>query len=156
MNAYQTRGGSIELANKRMGSAAVIMNDEGKVLLVKHNYGRFNWELPGGYAEQYESLEETAVREVFEETGLQVRATGLSGLYYEPSSDMHHTVFVCTQEDAAARPDPDESEISECGYWSVDALPRPISSFTMTRIQDALNTQPQFSLTTVSDRKWFE
>jgi 8-oxo-dGTP diphosphatase len=46
------------------GSAAVILNDAGHVLLVKHTYGRLNWELPGGGAEPNESMMATAVREV--------------------------------------------------------------------------------------------
>lgn len=126
------------------------------MLLVKHDYGRFNWELPGGYAERDESLEQTAVREVLEETGLSVRADRLSGLYYEEHIDMHHTVFVCSQTDVLAQPTPGASEISECGYWSVDALPRPISSFTIARIQDALQTTRSISLTKVGEREWFE
>lgn len=55
---------------KKLGAAAVILNDAGHVLLVRHTYGRLNWELPGGYAEAAESIVETAIREVREETGL--------------------------------------------------------------------------------------
>lgn len=35
-------------AGKRLGAAAVIEKDQNCVLLVKHNYGKINWELPGG------------------------------------------------------------------------------------------------------------
>jgi 8-oxo-dGTP pyrophosphatase MutT (NUDIX family) len=48
----------------RLGAAAVILNDAGHVLLVKHTYGRLNWELPGGGAEAGESIIATAIREV--------------------------------------------------------------------------------------------
>ncbi|MDU0200884.1 NUDIX hydrolase [Paenibacillus sp. MAH-36] len=57
---------------KLIGAAAVILDSEGKVLLVKHSYGKNNWDLPGGKAEEDESAQETAKREVHEEVGLKV------------------------------------------------------------------------------------
>lgn len=47
------------MTSKRIGAAAVIVDDGGRVLLVKHSYGRLNWELPGGGAEVNESAEES-------------------------------------------------------------------------------------------------
>jgi 8-oxo-dGTP diphosphatase len=78
-----------------MGAAAVIANDAGAVLLVRHSYGRLNWELPGGASEPGESIVETALREVREETGLRAVAERLTGVYYEPELDAHHFVFRC-------------------------------------------------------------
>ncbi len=54
----------------------------GKNLMVKHTYGRENWELPGGVAEFNESIVETALREAREEMGLQVAAENTTGIYY--------------------------------------------------------------------------
>jgi 8-oxo-dGTP diphosphatase len=47
---------------KWIGAAAVILDSEERVLLVKHSYGKNNWDLPGGKAEDNESAEETAKR----------------------------------------------------------------------------------------------
>jgi 8-oxo-dGTP pyrophosphatase MutT (NUDIX family) len=44
------------------------------------------WGLPGGRIDAGESAIEAAVREVLEETGLQVRVTGLVGVYSEPAT----------------------------------------------------------------------
>jgi 8-oxo-dGTP pyrophosphatase MutT (NUDIX family) len=52
------------MRNRRIGAAAVIVNDEGGVPLVKQTYGRLNWELPGGAGEAGESPDETVLREV--------------------------------------------------------------------------------------------
>lgn len=52
--------------NKLIGAASLILDDENKILLVKHSYGKCNWDLPGGKSEEKESAEETAKREVNE------------------------------------------------------------------------------------------
>lgn len=52
------------MPNKQVGGAAVILNSEGRILLVKHNYGKYNREIPGGLSEKNESAEDTAKREV--------------------------------------------------------------------------------------------
>src|SRR5213593_4202130 len=57
---------------RKIGAAAVILDVDGGVLLVKQTYGRLNWELPGGAAEAGESPDDTVLREVQEETGLAV------------------------------------------------------------------------------------
>jgi 8-oxo-dGTP diphosphatase len=140
---------------KKVGAAAFIADAEGRVLLVKHTYGQLNWELPGGGGEVGESPVETAVREVQEETGLTVVAQHMTGSYYTPENEMCHFVFRCERVEEAV-PCPDLTEISECGFWPVNALPRPISDWTVLRIQDAVDGN-QFALpTTIGPRVWLE
>ena len=91
-----------------------------------------------------------------EETSLRVRAERLSGLYYEPEIDMHHFVFACVRLDDTEIPLPDRHEISECSYWPLDALPRPISDFTIRRMHEALAGQPVTAITRVPTRTWFD
>ena len=140
----------------RMGAAAVIVDEGGQVLLVKLTYGRRNWELPGGNTEPGESAEETALREVREETGLRVRAVRLTSVYYEADTDMHHFVFVCRRRDDSETLRPDGVEISECKYWAPDALPRPISDFTVRRIHDAMSEATVTSIHVVPPRQWLD
>ncbi|RSM65146.1 NUDIX domain-containing protein [Kibdelosporangium aridum] len=50
-----------------------------KILFIRRDPGAFlggRWELPGGTVEKDEPPEETAIREIAEETGLKVRVTG--------------------------------------------------------------------------------
>jgi ADP-ribose pyrophosphatase YjhB (NUDIX family) len=49
-----------------------------------------NWTLPGGMQDLGESITQTAVREVREETGLDVELTGLIGIYTDPGHQAHH------------------------------------------------------------------
>ena len=57
-----------------IGAMALIQDEQGRVLVVEHTYRRqVPWGLPGGWLKTAESPEAGLMREVFEETGLQVR-----------------------------------------------------------------------------------
>jgi 8-oxo-dGTP pyrophosphatase MutT (NUDIX family) len=135
----------------------VITDGEGRVLLVHHTYGELNWEIPGGVLEVRESAEAAAVREVREETGAVVEIERLSGVYWEPgwaAGGGHHFVFRARL--AAGSPPPvvaDSAEISAVGWFARDALPRPISDFTVRRIDDALSDRTP-SVSVVAARTW--
>jgi 8-oxo-dGTP diphosphatase len=122
-----------------LGAACAIFDGTGRVLLVRHTYGRLNWELPGGGSEPGESPDQTATRELLEETGLRAELDRLTGVYLEPDHDvgpMLHFVFRCRWHDRL-RPVVSSPEISDIRYWPVDDLPIPMSDFTERRIRDA-------------------
>jgi acetyl-CoA carboxylase carboxyl transferase subunit beta len=62
-------------------AGAVVRDGEGRLLLIQraNEPGRGRWSLPGGRVEPGESAAAAAVREVHEETGLEVAVTGLLG-----------------------------------------------------------------------------
>ncbi len=61
-------------ANLLVGVSALILDDQGRLLLLDHTYRRsVTWGMPGGYLGRGESLEEGLRREVREETGLEVQ-----------------------------------------------------------------------------------
>ena len=67
----------------------VVPSEEGEVLLIRRASDPFEgqWALPGGFVEVGETLEEAAVREAEEETGLKVELVRLVGVYSDPDRD---------------------------------------------------------------------
>ncbi len=66
-----------------VAASAVVVDEQGRVLLQRRRDSGL-WALPGGGMEMDESLPGAAVREVREETGLDVEITGLVGTYTDP------------------------------------------------------------------------
>lgn len=65
-------------------TTAVVTDSHGRILLVRRRDNDL-WALPGGGMDLGESIEQAAVREVQEETGLHVEVTGLVGVYSNPN-----------------------------------------------------------------------
>ncbi|MEV0282191.1 NUDIX domain-containing protein [Streptomyces sp. NPDC050610] len=70
-----------------VAASAVVTDGKGRILLQKRRDNGL-WALPGGGMDMDESLPGAAVREVKEETGLDVEITGLVGTYTDP----RHTI----------------------------------------------------------------
>jgi len=67
----------------------VLLREDGSLVLVKRGREPFKgyWALPGGFVRWGETVEEAAVREAGEETGLEVELRGLVGVYSRPDRD---------------------------------------------------------------------
>lgn len=63
---------------KAVGAYALVTDTEGRVLMVRNAYGTRFWNLPGGRIERHERPHDGVVREVREETGLDVRVEHLA------------------------------------------------------------------------------
>ncbi|MBE1875814.1 NUDIX hydrolase [Myceligenerans pegani] len=66
---------------------AIVRDDEGRVLMI-HKTDNDRWALPGGGHEPGESISETVIREVTEETGYDVAVETLTGTYTNPNHVM--------------------------------------------------------------------
>jgi len=106
----------------------------GQVLFVRQSYGKRYWSLPGGSMEHGESVEQAAVREAKEETGLDVRLTRLVGVYSKPAQNALAVCFEAEVVGGSVQEATDE--IVEYGYYYPDALPEPIRDHLRARIAD--------------------
>lgn len=75
MNNYKQKLQEAVNLNYQIGICAKILNEESKILLISRsqndNYGGV-WELPGGGVEENEDIIDALIREIKEETGLDV------------------------------------------------------------------------------------
>jgi 8-oxo-dGTP diphosphatase len=73
---------------------AVITDEHGRVLMMERGTDPFRgtWVFPGGYVDPGETVEQACIREVREELGLEVKLTGLIGIYSEPGRDPRGSV----------------------------------------------------------------
>jgi len=106
-------------------AAAVILDQNKNILLVKSTYQRFHpWGLPGGSLEYGEHPEDAVIREIWEETELNVCIEKLLLV----NSMLRNRVgfyYLCKITGGTFHP---SDEVSEFGYFSGDHLPdvRPV------------------------------
>ncbi|WP_117209442.1 NUDIX hydrolase [Allorhizocola rhizosphaerae] len=114
--------------------AAVITNDDGKVLVIKRR-DNGAWQLPGGVLELDETIEDGVVREVREETGVDVKPTRLTGIY--KNMNLGVVALVLRAELLSGQPHPTD-ESAEVAWWTPDQVTAGQSEAFGIRILDAL------------------
>lgn len=75
----------------RITGCAVVFDQDGRILLKKDP--ERGWELPGGHAENGESIPEAVIREVREETGIEIEVVRLCGITQDIASRVIHTFW---------------------------------------------------------------
>ena len=107
----------------------VIKRRNGKFVLVKRANDPFKdfWALPGGFVEYGETVEQAAIREVKEETGLDVELLGILGVYSEPNRDPRgHTisiVFLALEKGGKLKAASDAKQVKEFEKMSKKVWP---------------------------------
>lgn len=141
---------SWEVPTAKIGAGAVIVHD-GKVLLVQINYGERagRWILPGGKVENEENLEQAVIREVFEETGLQVEIEHMLFVRQRvvdgKPTDFYFVFRVHLKNTDVIQIKWPTEEVREVRFWSIEAaLESPdVPPTTKLAIQKASKVQNQ-------------
>ncbi|MEU7524297.1 NUDIX domain-containing protein [Saccharothrix sp. NPDC042600] len=107
--------------------AAVVRDENGRVLLLKHHFWREDrkWGLPSGYVKAGETLADAVVREVVEETGLVV-VVGDPMPVYLGSGYRLRLEFVYEARYTGGEIEIDGFEIEQAGWFEPDRLPREV------------------------------
>ena len=116
-----------------------IFNQQGELLLLESHKWPGAYVVPGGHVELGERLEQAAVREAKEETGLDVEITGFVGLYSMPDKWQDGSCEIILR----ARPVGGElltstSETVDAAYFSRDELPVNLIGWQYHQVDDAL------------------
>ena len=114
-------------------ATAIVTFPNGKILLIKRSTPPFvgYWALPGGRAEPAETVEQTVVREVKEETGLDVKIVRKVGDYHEKGVqagleyDYYPTCFLV--KPVAGEVKRQEGEIEEIKLFSLSDVPEVLA-----------------------------
>lgn len=102
----------------------VIIELDKQIVLIKRKSKPYGWAIPGGHVEYGETVEQAAVREIKEETSLDVELVKLLGVYSDPQRDPRghriSTVFVAKGEGKPKA----SSDAKGVGLFTKDNLPK--------------------------------
>jgi ADP-ribose pyrophosphatase YjhB (NUDIX family) len=123
-----------------LGAFAIIL-DEQKRILLSHRRDIDAWNLPGGGIESGELPTEAVMREVYEETGLEVAIERLIGVYgkFDKPNELVFS-FLCRVTGGQLELT-DESD--ENRYFEEENIPANTSPRQVERIHEALSLPPQ-------------
>lgn len=105
--------------NVGVGGAVV---DDGRLLLVRRasRRGRGNWQIPGGFVEQDETIEVAVVREVEEEAGVKATPQGVLGVRNRSDEEGGNSIYVVMLlSPESGEPNPDMTEVDRAQYFSL-------------------------------------
>ena len=130
-------------------SASVILRDaQGRVLLVRHAEGV--WTTPGGAIEPLEAPADAAVREAWEETGLDVELIRVLGVYggpdfvvrYAGGDETSYVMIFFEARIRGGRPRPDGEETFELAWFDPDGLDGvPVPEWLAEVLADAVRPE---------------
>ena len=112
----------------RLGCSAAILDEDGRILLTRRT-DNGQWCLPGGRMDSGESAAEACEREVFEETGLNVRVKRLVGVYSHPDKlvvypdgNKAHVVALHFEADITGGEIGLSNETTDFGYFTLEEI----------------------------------
>lgn len=104
----------------------IILYGDGVVLIKRKNPPE-GWALPGGFVDYGETLEDAAVREAREETGLDVKLVRQFHAYSDPRRDpRQHTITTVFIAEASGKAEAGD-DAAELGVFRADNLPGSIA-----------------------------
>eukprot|EP01100_Stratorugosa_tubuloviscum_P010598 TRINITY_DN455_c0_g1_i1.p1 TRINITY_DN455_c0_g1~~TRINITY_DN455_c0_g1_i1.p1 ORF type:complete len:280 (+),score=120.50 TRINITY_DN455_c0_g1_i1:61-840(+) len=110
-------------ASHYIGAGALIINDNNELLVVKERFAaRKFWKLPGGLADPGENICDTAIREAFEETGIQSSFESVLAFRFlaKYAFDCSDIFFVVRLKPLTTEIKIDYNEIENCCWMPID------------------------------------
>ncbi len=107
---------------KEKSCGAIIVNNSKQVLLVKQTLGHYGF--PKGHVEAGETEEETAIREVKEETNIDIEITSKDRFIvtYNVNDDVSKDVIYFIAKPLSFEGKPQETEVAEILWVDIDEV----------------------------------
>lgn len=116
-------GTAVHTFRNPLPTVDIIIEIKGGIVLIKRRNPPHGWALPGGFVDYGETLEEAAVREAREETGLEVKLIRQFHAYSDPGRDpRQHTLSVVFVASAEGLPRADD-DAAEAKIFQANNLP---------------------------------
>jgi 8-oxo-dGTP diphosphatase len=139
----------------RVGIGVFVLRD-GRFLMGRRRgaHGAGTWSLPGGHLEFGESFEDTAIREVAEETGVHITDVRFGAVTNDvfPDEDRHYVTVWMLGDHASGEPrilEPDNCD--SLGWYGFGALPSPLflpwRQLLRSPLFDAIKKSVEFAAT---------
>lgn len=132
-----------------VGVGALVFDDRGRLLLALRGEAARNevgaWEFPGGMVDYGERLADAVRREFREEYGIDIRVTGLLGVFDHllPDEHQHWISVTYLARHLAGVPRPLEpAKCAAVDWFDPTALPEPLSRITRQNLDAYLGLPP--------------
>ncbi|MXY45519.1 MAG: NUDIX domain-containing protein [Chloroflexi bacterium] len=133
-----------------IAASGIVYNGKGGVLLENRADNGW-WGLPGGHVDVGESVEQAAIREILEETGIRTRVKRLVGIYSDPkfnvigaySDGLIHFVVMIFECEYLSGDLEVSNESADVRYFPVRNLPAKTLLCDVQAITDALENRIQ-------------
>lgn len=106
-----------------------IVEKDGKILMVKRTKkeGNLVWAFPGGKVEKNETKENACIREIFEETGINVKIKKIIGQRMHPDTQVKLTYYLCSYLSGEIKI-LDKTEIADIEYKNIKEFERDVKT----------------------------
>ena len=123
-----------------LAAAGAIITRDGQILLQRRSDNGL-WGLVGGLMELDETFEQTALREIREETGLEVKLDYLVGVYHNrhaqwPNGDQAHVISAVYKASVVSGEPRIDEESLELRFFDRDAMPTLSSEDSREALRD--------------------
>lgn len=135
-NGFRDRILLVTQSTFTVGVSAVLTDAEGRILLLRNRF-RYSsaWQIPGGFVDRGEELEESITREIREETGLVVEVVSLLAARLARTTHLD-VCFLCRIRGGQLQVD--DSEILEARFFCPEELPPGVPPDQLESIRHAL------------------
>lgn len=124
----------------KVGVGTVIFNDQNEILLIKRKKKpeANHWSIPGGKVDWFETLEEAVIREIKEETGLDIQVKELLCVtdHILQEENVHYVAPTYLSEVTGGQIEKGiDDAILDIGWFSLKSLPKPLTLTTQNALK---------------------